>query len=753
MAALVFTVTPSLASATSSAFVYVTDDSTPLQQFGASGSGALSPLSVSVTPGHGRGIAVSPDGKNVYTAGGVSVAQYAVTADGTLSALSPATVPALNQEGGTAEVGSIVVSPDGRSVYAATVPNGVGGGSVVQFDRAQDGTLTAKTPSAVFIGEGQTLAITPDGQYLYATSDDHDIEQLTVNAFDGTLAPNGHVSATGYTVGLAVSPDSKTLWATNVDGDTVSQWTIGSTGTLTAKSTATVATGQAPFGVAVSPDGKNVYIANSGDQTLSQYDVAGDGSLSPKSAATVPVGSTPLGVAVSADGASVYVANKGSSSISQLDVGSDGSLTAKSPAAVASGTYPRNIGLQPPPPGADTTAPDTRIAGGPLDGGKTNDNTPTLTFESSEPSSTFTCKIDGGQSFTCTSPYTTSVLGDGSHTFAVAATDAANNTDASPAQHTFTVDTVAPDTSITAGPADGSSISTFAPTFSFTSTEPGSSFLCKIDGGLALPCTSPALLALSVGPHTFSVEAIDQAGNVDATPATRSFTVALPTTLIMVPGAPGTPSALPGDGQAMVSWTAPSSDGGAPITSYTVTASPGGQTCSWTSGPLHCAVTGLSNGTAYTFTVTAANSAGAGLASVPSAAVTPAAAPPSAAQIKAFLKQQLVSSGKRARISALLKHGNVALTMTLPVAGNVAIGWYLVPPGAHLAKAKPAPILVASGKATFPASASKTVTLKLTSRGRRLLKHAKSLKLTARGTFSPPGQQPVTALTPFTLKR
>lgn len=60
-----------------------------------------------------------------------------------------------------------------------------------------------------------------------------------------------------------------------------------------------------------------------------------------------------------------------------------------------------------------------------------------------------------------------------------------------------------------------------------------------------------------------------------------------------------------------------------PITGYTVTAQPGGQTCSWTSGPLHCTVVGLAPGTAYTFTVTATNAIGTGPASVPSAPVTP----------------------------------------------------------------------------------------------------------------------------------
>jgi hypothetical protein len=95
-----------------------------------------------------------------------------------------------------------------------------------------------------------------------------------------------------------------------------------------------------------------------------------------------------------------------------------------------------------------------------------------------------------------------------------------------------------------------------------------------------------------------------------------------------VPSAPLTVSASPGSAQAVVSFSAPANLGGAPMISYTVTASPGGQTARGTSSPI--TVTGLSNGTTYTFTVVAANAVGNGPASLPSAAVTPMAYAPGA---------------------------------------------------------------------------------------------------------------------------
>ncbi len=116
-------------------------------------------------------------------------------------------------------------------------------------------------------------------------------------------------------------------------------------------------------------------------------------------------------------------------------------------------------------------------------------------------------------------------------------------------------------------------------------------------------------------------------GYVQGSSGWYAIMVSYDPTASLPPQAPTNVVATPGEASAAVSWIAPSSDGGSPITSYTATASPGGATCTWTTGALDCTVSGLTNGDPYTFTVTATNGVGTGPSSTPSSAVTPATDP------------------------------------------------------------------------------------------------------------------------------
>ncbi|MCB0921847.1 MAG: exo-alpha-sialidase [Actinobacteria bacterium] len=115
------------------------------------------------------------------------------------------------------------------------------------------------------------------------------------------------------------------------------------------------------------------------------------------------------------------------------------------------------------------------------------------------------------------------------------------------------------------------------------------------------------------------------------------------------PGAPSGVTAAAGDGQLTASWTLPVDDGLSPITSYTATAAPGGQTC--TTAAISCSITGLTNGTSYTVTVTATNALGTGPASAASNAVTPTGPAPDPAVKRTTVVAKAVKGKSKLRVT------------------------------------------------------------------------------------------------------
>ena len=150
----------------------------------------------------------------------------------------------------------------------------------------------------------------------------------------------------------------------------------------------------------------------------------------------------------------------------------------------------------------------------------------------------------------------------------------------------------------------------------------------------------------------------------NALPASRvaaHFAAATGTTSASAPGAPTNVSATAGNASATVTWSAPASDGGSIVTSYTVRAS-NGATVSVGGSTMTATFTGLTNGTSYTFTVTAANSVGSGSASTPSNAVTPMTVP-----------------GAPTNVSATAGNASATVTWSAPASdGGAAISAYVI---------------------------------------------------------------------------
>ncbi len=180
------------------------------------------------------------------------------------------------------------------------------------------------------------------------------------------------------------------------------------------------------------------------------------------------------------------------------------------------------------------------------------------------------------------------------------------------------------------------------------------------------PGTSTTVTGLTNGTaYTFTVTATNAVGTSPASTASGPVTP----TGASAPSAPANVSATAGDGSAVVSWSAPA-DGGSAITSYTVTPYVGTtaqapKTVAGSPPSTTTTVTGLTNGTTYTFRVTATNAVGTGPASADSNAVTPSGASAPAAPTN---------------VSAVAGDGSAVVSWTAPVDGGSAITSYTVTP-------------------------------------------------------------------------
>ena len=167
----------------------------------------------------------------------------------------------------------------------------------------------------------------------------------------------------------------------------------------------------------------------------------------------------------------------------------------------------------------DGVAPLVNITQGPS---AFNIRQPTFTFAANEPGSTFECRIDGGPLKACTSPYKTPPLSDGRHVLEIRATDSAENV-GEPSSLQITIDATAPETTITKGTKKAKKGKA---KFEFKADESNVTFKCAIDKAKLTSCKSPyKSKKLKKGKHKFTVQAIDALGNVDASPATKSFKV------------------------------------------------------------------------------------------------------------------------------------------------------------------------------------------------------------------------------------
>lgn len=168
---------------------------------------------------------------------------------------------------------------------------------------------------------------------------------------------------------------------------------------------------------------------------------------------------------------------------------------------------------------SDITAPTATFTAGPS--GLTNNRQPVFQFRTNENGARLECSLDGGAFQPCTSPATTPPLADGTHSFTIRSIDAAFNVENPPVTRTFTVDTVAPNATITKKPAKRFTKKRVK--FKFAVDEPGATLQCNLDGKGWKKCNSVWKFNTKVGKHVMLVRAVDAADNVDATPARYKY--------------------------------------------------------------------------------------------------------------------------------------------------------------------------------------------------------------------------------------
>src|SRR5947199_240574 len=272
---------------------------------------------------------------------------------------------------------------------------------------------------------------------------------------------------------VAITPDGRFAYVVNLTSNDVS---VINTATNTVA--ATVAVGFGPFGVAITPNGAFAYVtafgarcANGGVWVISTATNA--------VVATVPLVGCSTGVAITPDGAFAYVANNSSNTVSVIET-----ATKTVVATLDVGAGPLGIAVT--PDGAFVYV--------------TNSNSDSVSV------------IDTAlRTVVATVPVE---AGAGPRGIAIA-----------------NLDTTPPETSIESGPAEGSLTNSPQAAFTFSGTDDRTQatalgFNCSLDGAAFVACVNPqTYTGLAGGQHAFMVRAVDAAGNVDPTPATRTWTV------------------------------------------------------------------------------------------------------------------------------------------------------------------------------------------------------------------------------------
>jgi len=247
-------------------------------------------------------------------------------------------------------VQSLALHPSSKFLYAAN-SGASPTGTISLFIISNGGALTEHTPR-VSAGTAPTLlAMDPSGNYLYvANSGSFDISVFSIDPTHGTLTPVQQTGGTTAGIGLSalnmqLSSSGNTLFVTGQVGTQgyieefpVSKGVLGSP-----VPGSPFLTGNGPYGLAIDPSGTHLYTANKIDNSISAFSIASSGTLTLIST-TGETFTGPVSLFIDKSGKYLYVANQQSSgNLAAYSIGSDGGLTLLANSPFATGPQPNFV--------------------------------------------------------------------------------------------------------------------------------------------------------------------------------------------------------------------------------------------------------------------------------------------------------------------------------------------------------------------------------------------------------------------------
>ncbi|HET9791708.1 MAG TPA: beta-propeller fold lactonase family protein [Candidatus Angelobacter sp.] len=328
-------------------FFYVTGPGTnEVFGFAIHGDGSLTALGTPnfTTGSRPAALAVHPPGDFFYIANsaGANITLLDINSGNgelvvppTNSALPPVTPPNIFNAGTTPI--AMAVAPNAPRLYVANRDSGDISVYLIDPNNGNLGLVTGSPfkvnpdPAAASPTNPQSIAISPNGGFLYTANPTQGTIAGFAIASDGSLTP---VPGSPFAVGtagtspsfLAVHPGGSFLYAADPASNAVLGFAIGGNGAITPIAGSPFAAGLGTSALSMTPQGSFLYASNSGDNTVSGYSIDNSGALTQVSGSPFLTGGNVPGY-VLATGSFVYVADQGTNDIAGFAIANTGTLT------------------------------------------------------------------------------------------------------------------------------------------------------------------------------------------------------------------------------------------------------------------------------------------------------------------------------------------------------------------------------------------------------------------------------------------